>query len=260
MSTNYETGEALLNEYYKDGITGIINGLNNISPHIGRYIIESYGQYFSNSILNHQQREMITLAALISLGDCAPQLIWHINFSLNIGIKPNEIIEIMTHCIPFSGFPRTLNAINCAKKVFAERGLEVEVADELKNEPSKFEKGMAKMVEIEREHGHAVLESLNSIAPKLGENIIGFTFGEIYCRTGLDLKQRQLITLGSLTAQGDCEPQLNVHINTAYNVGLTEEEIVEALLHCAIYVGFPKVLNAISVLKKISSAKHHQLE
>nr|WP_236692852.1 carboxymuconolactone decarboxylase family protein [Aneurinibacillus tyrosinisolvens] len=114
------------------------------------------------------------------------------------------------------------------------------------------------MEEIEGEHGHAVLESLDSIAPKLGENIIGFTFGEIYCRTALDLKQRQLVTLGSLTAQGDCAPQLNVHINTAFNVGLTKEEIIEALLQCALYVGFPKVLNAISVLKKITAEKHHR--
>jgi 4-carboxymuconolactone decarboxylase len=191
------------------------------------------GLYFSNPILNHQQREMITLATLISLGDCAPQLKWHTNFSLNIGITPDEIIEIMTHCIPFSGFPRSLNAVNCAKQVFAERGLVVEIADELKIETAKFEKGMAKMEEIEGEHGRAVLESLENIAPKLGVNIIGFTFGEIYCRTALDLKPRQLVTLGSLTAQGGCEPQFNVHINTAFNVGLNEEEIIEALLQCA---------------------------
>jgi 4-carboxymuconolactone decarboxylase len=255
MKTNYETGEHLLNKFYEDGIKGIIDGLSTISPHIGRYIIESYGQYFSNPVLDYKQRETVTLASLISLGDCAPQLKWHINFSLNMGIMPEEIIEMMTHCIPFSGFPRSLNAINVAKQVFAERGLTVTISDELKNEPAKFEKGMVKLEEIEGEHGHAVLQSLNNIAPKLGKNIVSFTFGEIYSRTGLDLKQRQLVTLGSLTAQGGCEPQLNVHINTAFNVGLTEEQIIEAHLQCALYVGFPKVLNAIGVLKKILQTK-----
>ncbi|WP_163853240.1 carboxymuconolactone decarboxylase family protein [Paenibacillus elgii] len=253
-NTYYAIGENLLNEFYEDGIKGVIDGLNKIAPHIGRYIIEGYGQYFSNSILNHQQREMVTLATLISLGDCAAQLKWHINFSLNIGITPNQIIEIMTHCIPFSGFPRSLNAVNVAKQVFAEHGLVVEVIDELKNESAKFEKGMAKLEEIEGEHGRAVLATLESIAPKLGENIVTLTFGEIYCRTALTLKQRQLVTIGSLTAQGNCDPQLNVHIHTAFNVGLTDDEIIEAILQSALYVGFPKALNAINVLKKIKTS------
>lgn len=69
-----------------------------------------------------------------------------------------------------------------------------------------------------------------------------------------------MITLGSLTAQGDCVPQLNVHINTALNVGLTEEEIIEALLQCSLYVGFPKVLNAIGVLKKVKSGDSYHSE
>lgn len=252
MNQHFETGELLLNEFYEDGINRVVDGLSSVAPHIGRYIIESYGQYFSSPILNHQQREIVTLATLTSFGDCAPQLTWHINFSLNLGLSPLEIVEIITHCIPFSGFPRSLNAMNCAKQVFAERGLAVEVSDELRHETGKFEKGIAKLEEIEGEHGHAVLESLHNIAPKLGEQIVSFTFGEIYRRTALTLKERQLATIGSLTAQGCCDPQLNVHLNTAYNVGFHTEELVEAILQCALYVGFPKVLNAITVLKNIT--------
>jgi 4-carboxymuconolactone decarboxylase len=54
-----------------------------------------------------------------------------------------------------------------------------------------------------------------------------------------------------LTALGGCEPQLEVHINAALNVGLAPEEIVEALLHSAVYCGIPKALNATFVAKKV---------
>ncbi len=43
---------------------------------------------------------------------------------------------------------------------------------------------------------------------------------------------------------GGCEPQLKVHIGAALNVGISREEICEALLHSAVYCGFPKALNA----------------
>lgn len=54
-----------------------------------------------------------------------------------------------------------------------------------------------------------------------------------------------------LTALGGCEPQLEVHVGAALNVGLEPEEIVEALLHAAVYCGFPKALNAVFVAKRV---------
>lgn len=63
------------------------------------------------------------------------------------------------------------------------------------------------------------------------------------------------MTLGMLTALGGCEPQLEVHINAALNVGLTTDEIVEALLHAAVYCGMPKALNATFVAKKVFSER-----
>ena len=54
-----------------------------------------------------------------------------------------------------------------------------------------------------------------------------------------------------LTALGGCEPQLEVHINAAVHVGLTPQEIVEALLHSAVYCGMPKARNATFVAKKV---------
>ncbi len=115
----------------------------------------------------------------------------------------------------------------------------------------RFEHGLDILTRIDGEAGHKVLESLADINPELGHQVVAWAFGEIYDRPGLAPRDRQLVTLGMLTALGSCEPQLEVHINASLNVGLTPEEIVEALLHSAVYCGMPRALNATFVAKKV---------
>jgi 4-carboxymuconolactone decarboxylase len=123
----------------------------------------------------------------------------------------------------------------------------------------RYTRGWEKLMQIDGEGGERVIESLRDIAPDLGKYVIEFAFGDIYSRDGLDLKQRQLVTLASLTTQGGCEPQLDVHINAALNVGLPPHEIIEALMHCVPYTGFPKVLNAVFVAKRIFAERGLQI-
>lgn len=112
-------------------------------------------------------------------------------------------------------------------------------------------RGWENLMQIDGEGGKRVIESLMDIAPDLGKYVIEFAFGDIYSREVLDLKQRQLVTIASLTTQGGCEPQLNVHINAALNIGLSPNEVIEAIMHCIPYTGFPRVLNAVFVAKQI---------
>lgn len=111
--------------------------------------------------------------------------------------------------------------------------------------------GLAVLAEIDGDAGHAVIDSLADIAPDLAHHISAFAFGDIYARPGIEPKQRQLVTIGALTALGGCEPQLRVHIGAALNVGLSAEEIVEALMHAAVYCGFPRALNGVFVAKEV---------
>ncbi|MCK8098737.1 carboxymuconolactone decarboxylase family protein [Bacillus sp. 2CMS4F] len=115
----------------------------------------------------------------------------------------------------------------------------------------RYQRGWQKLMEVDGEGGQRVIDSLKDIAPDLGKYVVEFAFGDVYQREGLDLKQRQLVTIASLTTQGGCEPQLHVHINAALNVGLSPGEIVEAIIHCTPYTGFPRVLNTIFVAKRI---------
>jgi 4-carboxymuconolactone decarboxylase len=106
-------------------------------------------------------------------------------------------------------------------------------------------------MEVDAEGGERVIESLRDVAPDLGRYVVEFAFGDIYQRPVLDLRQRQLVTISALTTLGGAEPQLEVHINAGLNVGLSAREVVEAILHCVPYIGFPRVLNAVLVAKRI---------
>ncbi|OPG05700.1 4-carboxymuconolactone decarboxylase [Streptomyces sp. GKU 895] len=115
----------------------------------------------------------------------------------------------------------------------------------------RFAQGLEVLRSVDGEIGQRVIDSLADISPEMGHQIVAWGFGEIYSRPELQPRDRQLVTLGMLTALGGCEPQLEVHINAALNVGLTPQQIVEALLHSAGYCGFPRALNATFVAKKV---------
>lgn len=115
----------------------------------------------------------------------------------------------------------------------------------------RFARGLEVLRSVDGEAGQRVVDALADISPELAHQIVAWGFGEIYARPGLAPRDRQLVTLGALTALGGCEPQLEVHINAALNVGVSPEQIVEALLHSAGYCGFPRALNATFVAKKV---------
>jgi len=123
-------------------------------------------------------------------------------------------------------------------------------------ELNRFEKGLNKLAEVDGNAGEQVIAALDDIAPALGKYIVEFAFGDIYCRENLDLKEREMITLSSLLTLGGCETQLDVHINGALNVGITPEKIIEIFIQCIPYTGFPRVLNAVGVAKKVFASRN----
>lgn len=118
-------------------------------------------------------------------------------------------------------------------------------------ENTRFTQGMEQLKAIDGKGGENVIRSLEDIAPDLGKFIIEFAFGDIYTREGLTTEEREMITLSSLLTAGGCEPQLEVHINGALNVGISPEKVIETFLQCIPYTGFPKVLNAVFAAKKV---------
>lgn len=121
---------------------------------------------------------------------------------------------------------------------------------------NRYQKGINKLMEYTTTKNDDVsthlkiVDELKDLAPEVGQYIIEFAYGEIYTREGLDNKQRALVTISSLVTQGT-EPQLELHINTGLTAGLPPQEIVESFIQLIPYTGFPRILNALAVAKKV---------
>ncbi len=111
--------------------------------------------------------------------------------------------------------------------------------------------GKAMLQRVDAEAADSVMTNLQNVAPDVAKMILEFAFNDIYTRPGLSLQQRELVTITSLLTQGDTAAQLRVHLNGCLNVGLSRTEIVETCIHCIPYVGFSKVLNALTVVKAV---------
>ena len=123
----YQRGMATLNKVTGEKALQVIDNLKDIAPDLGRWIVEfGYADILSRPALDLRTRELATVAALTALGNAAPQLRAHINGALNVGCKPQEIVEVVMQMTAYAGFPAALNGIMAVKEVFAERGIVLE--------------------------------------------------------------------------------------------------------------------------------------
>ncbi len=123
---------------------------------------------------------------------------------------------------------------------------------------SRFERGYKKLLEIDGKAGQEVENNLKDICPDLGKYMIEYCFGDIYSREGLDLKSKEIAVVASLTALGNAEPQLKVHINGALNVGCTINDVKEIILQMSGYSGFPSCINGINALKYVLNQRKEE--
>ncbi|RWR32090.1 carboxymuconolactone decarboxylase family protein [Sinirhodobacter populi] len=116
---------------------------------------------------------------------------------------------------------------------------------------SRLERGRRALAEIDGAAGQNVIEALEGIAPDFVTYLFEFPFGDIYCRPGLNLRDREIATIAALTAMGTAAPQLKVHIEAGLNVGISQAEITEILMQMAVYAGFPAALNGLFAAKEV---------
>lgn len=94
------------------------------------------------------------------------------------------------------------------------------------------------------------VDALKMISPALAEYSIKWIFGDLYADDTIDMKTREISNISALVATEKL-PQLRNHIQAAYHLGLTRDEIEKVILNTIIIVGFPSVVNAMLVLRDV---------
>ena len=114
----------------------------------------------------------------------------------------------------------------------------------------RFEKGMAKLVEIDGDAGKNVYERLMKVSPFMARYLVE-SFGEVCALPAISNREREIAVIGALAALGYALPQLKVHVHAGLNVGLTKDEIIAVINTMAAYAGFPATLNALFAAQEV---------
>lgn len=103
----------------------IIDKMQAMAPenqkHIQNYLSAfCFGDIYTRGTLDLKTRELLTLCILSALGGCESQVKSHVNGNLSVGNDKNTMLTAVTQCLPYMGFPRTLNALACINEVIPE--------------------------------------------------------------------------------------------------------------------------------------------
>lgn len=118
----------------------------------------------------------------------------------------------------------------------------------MESDDARLERGKQLIDELQGEGvGGRMYAALAADSPEFARFSIAESYGALYDRPGLDVQQRQLVTIGALAAMGGCEPQLERHVVMALRADLAPEQIVEACIQVAVYAGVARANNAFRV-------------
>ncbi len=210
-----------------------------------------FGDVFYTGNLDDKTRELITITALTT-NQTLPQLKVHTIAALNIGVSPVEIREVAYQCAPFIGFPKVLNALDTINNVFESRGVQLPLEGKATVEGNqRFEKGKEKQLPLYGDGMKQAMKDLpggfNDVIPVM---LTESCFGDFYTRGGLDIKTRELMIFCALATLGGTERQMASHAVGNLKVGNSKETLISAMVQCYPYIGFPRISNAINVIKE----------
>lgn len=95
-------------------------------------------------------------------------------------------------------------------------------------------------------------DTLGEFAAKFAELNDDVLFGEVWSREEqLSLRDRSVVTVTALMAQGLTDSSFRYHVETAKKNGVTGEEMAELLTHAAFYAGWPKAWAALRIAKEV---------
>lgn len=119
--TRHDTGEQAQMDIFGEGMKNFDKSGPEESQHINKWLVENcFGDYYTRKGLDYRQRELITFCFLYAQGGCEPQLLSHIQANISLGNDKQLLINVISACIPFIGYPRTLNALKCINEAVSE--------------------------------------------------------------------------------------------------------------------------------------------
>lgn len=195
---------------------------------------------------------LVAVSGLTAIGD--EIALEHIlETALAEGVAADRLHEAMLQAMPYSGIPTTLRAERVLARVLKARGVAFSKAGRGPTDETRFEEGLRIQKGIFGEAIDTMHKNAKADERTLMVNLLTeFCFGDGYARGVLDTPVRELLTFATIAAMGGCEPQVKAHAGGNLLVGNTRAMLLDALVVLVPYIGFPKTLNALSMVNEVS--------
>lgn len=205
------------------------------------------GDLWQRPGLSLRDRSLVTTAAIIARGQSV-DLGAEVARGLDNGLTPAEVSEVITHLAFYGSWPNAQAAARAVRPVFEERGVN---ADEL---PAGEVESLPQDSETERQRLETVDRNYGDTAAGVQEFTTDVLFGDLWLRPGLAPRDRSLVTVTALVANGQTA-QIPFHLGRAMDNGLTADEASESLSQLAFYAGWPNVFSAIPVFREVLESR-----
>ena len=204
-----------------------------------------FDEVIKQNDLEDRKRIMAILATLIGC-EGIDEFKVMLPVALKLGVTPVEVKEIVYQSVAYLGIGRIRPFLKVTNDILEKQGVKLPLDNQsTTNKENRLEKGIQAQVDIfgegMKEFYKSGPEESRHINYWLAENC----FGDYYTRTGLNHKEREMITFCFLSAQGGCEIQLISHVLANIRLGNDKEFLIKIISQCLPFIGYPRSLNAL---------------
>lgn len=224
----------------------IVSKYQNTDPEFAKLIWNfACDEVVNHDDLDERTRMMAILSTLIGSQsiDAFKEML---GCALDSGVTPVEVKEIVYQATAYLGLGRVFPFLERVNDELTERGIVLPLEGQATTSISdRLEKGEQAQVDIFGDHMRGFSQSGPEESRHINKWLSDNCFGDYYTRTGLDYKEREMITFCFLAAQGGCEPQLTSHAAANLRIGNDKTFLIQIISQCLPYIGYPRSLNAL---------------
>ena len=216
---------------------------------------EFFANFALDEVVNHDdldERTRFMAILAILLGCQGVDAYRHLlPAALEMGVTPVEAREIVYQAVAYLGIGRIYPFLQATNDVLRARGVQLPLpAQSTTRRDERRERGTQAQVDIFGERMRDFWQSGPEESRHINLWLTTNCFGDYYTRTGLDKRQREMITFCFLAAQGGCEPQLIAHVKGNLKVGNDKGFLIRIVSQCLPYIGYPRTLNALRCINE----------
>lgn len=219
--------------------------------------IELFDNFAFDEVVNHDDLDDKTrmIAILATLLGCqgVDEFNGMIVAAYNFGVTPIEIKEIVYQATAYLGVGRVFPFLHAVNNFCEKQGIALPLTGQSTTNPkNRLERGRQAQVDIFGEGMTDFYQSGPEESKHINYWLTDNCFGDYYTRTGLDYRQREMITFCFLAAQGGCEPQLTSHALANMRLGNDKQFLINVISQCLPFIGYPRSLNALRCVNDAS--------